>query len=123
MYYTIRELYKVFTENKKKSLGQIYFINGNMVENICEVFDKEVILESHPYYEFNDIYNHTIVTYTDGSYQKYYDDYVEVSINKTILKQMSKTPFIRKIRAFLYSLSKNIKPCFTRQTNSKVAPT
>lgn len=123
MYYTIRELYKVFTENKKKSLGQIYFINGNMVENICEVFDKEVILESHPYYEFKDIYNHTIVTYTDGSYQKYYDDYVEVSINKTILKQMSKTPFIRKIRAFLYSLSKNIKPCFTRQTNSKVAPT
>lgn len=89
MYYNIRELYKTFDENKRKLLRKTFFIDGKMVDNMQEVFDKEIIPESHPYYEFMDVYNHTVVTFSDGSYTKYRNDYVEVIINKSILKHKS----------------------------------
>lgn len=83
MFYNTRELYKLY---KNEGDSHKIYIDGKKVSKIQEVFNKEMIPETHPYYEFYDIYAHTVITFTDGTTTKIKDEAIQVHIEKpTIL--------------------------------------
>jgi len=78
MFYNIRELYITF--EKEKNINT-FITNNKEIESIKEIFDKKLIPETHPYYEFFDVYNYSIIFFTDKSSEKY-NDIIEVTIKK-----------------------------------------
>lgn len=69
MFYDIHELFIYFNQNKEKiNKGQIkVFHKEKHIKKIEELFNREIIPESRPYYEFRVTYLGSVITFIDNS--------------------------------------------------------